>query len=231
MAGIDDPRRGLDRLDGFGNSGDPRARHDRPGDFGHLSHPADEASSRDPALPPAAIDADAYEAAEREGALQRALLPAAVAVRYDGATDRVLVVLDTGVELAFAPWLVQGLGGAEAGDLVEAEISPSGHGVHFPRLNADVFLPGLLEGVIGTRRWMATMRRATPLQAPAAPALCAHSRPSPPSPPSPPSASCGPVAPDAPRAPGAARAPDAPRAPGGLDPPDAREAPWPVKRP
>ena len=49
--------------------------------------------------------------------LQRSLLPAAVAVRYDGATDRVLVILDTGVELAFAPRLVQGLGCAEVDDL------------------------------------------------------------------------------------------------------------------
>ncbi len=110
------------------------------------------------------IDADAFEAADRAGALQRSLLPAAVAVRYDGATDRVLVILDTGVELAFAPWLVQGLGGAEAGDLVEAVISPSGLGVHFPRLNADVYLPGLLEGLMGTRRWMSAMRRGAPLR-------------------------------------------------------------------
>lgn len=110
------------------------------------------------------IDADAFEAADREGALQRSLLPAAVAVRYDGVTDRVLVILDTGVELAFAPWLVQGLGGAEAGDLAEAEISPSGLGVFFPLLDADVYLPGLLEGVMGTRRWMSAMRRAPPLQ-------------------------------------------------------------------
>ncbi|MDH0864909.1 DUF2442 domain-containing protein [Mitsuaria sp. GD03876] len=118
----------------------------------------------DPDAAPVPIDADTYEAAERAGALQRSLMPAAVAVRYDGVTDRVLVILDTGVELAFAPWLVQGLGGAEAGDLADAVISPSGLGVFFPRLNADVYLPGLLEGVMGTKRWMAAMRRAPPLQ-------------------------------------------------------------------
>lgn len=111
------------------------------------------------------IDVEAMEAAERAGALQRSLLPAAIAVRYDGAMDRVVVILDTGVELAFAPWLVQGLGGAEAGDLVEAEISPSGLGLFFPRLNADVYLPGLMEGVMGTKRWMAAMRRTRSLRA------------------------------------------------------------------
>lgn len=111
------------------------------------------------------ISVSAFEASDRQGELQRALLPAAVAVRYDGETDRLIVILDTGVEVAFAPRLVQGLGGAEVDDLTEAEISPSGHGLHFPRLNADVYLPGLLEGVMGTRRWMSAMARAAPLRA------------------------------------------------------------------
>ncbi|MBO9686905.1 DUF2442 domain-containing protein [Roseateles chitosanitabidus] len=111
------------------------------------------------------ISAADFEASERQGELQRSLLPAAVAVRYDGETDRLIVILDTGVELAFAPRLVQGLGCAEVDDLTEAEISPSGHGLHFPRLNADVYLPGLLEGVMGTRRWMRAMARAAPLRA------------------------------------------------------------------
>ncbi|OWQ90262.1 hypothetical protein CDN99_12875 [Roseateles aquatilis] len=134
------------------------------GPFPHLDLDLDLDAPPDarPAADP--IGAQAYEAADMQGALQRSLLPAAVAVRYDGETDRVTVILDTGVELAFAPRLVQGLGSAEIDDLSEAEISPSGHGLHFPRLNADVYLPGLLEGVMGTRRWMAAMARATPLR-------------------------------------------------------------------
>ena len=34
-------------------------------------------------------------------------------------------------------------------------ISPTGLGVHWPRLDADLYLPALMEGVFGTRRWMA----------------------------------------------------------------------------
>ena len=39
---------------------------------------------------------------------------------------------------------------------VDAEISPSGLGIHFPRLDADLYIPALLEGFLGSKRWMAS---------------------------------------------------------------------------
>ena len=51
--------------------------------------------------------------------------------------------------------LVQGLEAAKPADLTDAQISPSGLGVHFPRLDADLYIPALLEGFLGSRRWMA----------------------------------------------------------------------------
>jgi hypothetical protein len=44
---------------------------------------------------------------------------------------------------------------AQAADLADARISPSGLGVHFPMLDADLYVPALLEGFLGSRRWMA----------------------------------------------------------------------------
>ena len=41
-------------------------------------------------------------------------------------------------------------------DLAGIEISPSGLGLHFPQLDADVYLPSLLEGFLGSRQWMAS---------------------------------------------------------------------------
>jgi hypothetical protein len=35
------------------------------------------------------------------------------------------------------------------------EITPSGLGIHFPKLDADLYLPALLEGFLGSRRWIA----------------------------------------------------------------------------
>jgi hypothetical protein len=51
--------------------------------------------------------------------------------------------------------LAEGLEGASIEDLALIEISPSGLGLHWPRLDADLFVPALLEGVFGSQAWMA----------------------------------------------------------------------------
>ena len=57
--------------------------------------------------------------------------------------------------MSFAAERAQGLAGASPSDLAEIEITPSGYGLHWPRLDADLWLPALLEGVFGSRAWMA----------------------------------------------------------------------------
>ncbi|HRP98133.1 MAG TPA: DUF2442 domain-containing protein, partial [Rhodocyclaceae bacterium] len=49
----------------------------------------------------------------------------------------------------------QGLQHATPAQLAEIEITPSGQGLHFPQLDADLFLPALLEGFFGSRQWSA----------------------------------------------------------------------------
>jgi hypothetical protein len=68
---------------------------------------------------------------------------------------RIVVRLNTGVELAFPPALAEGLAGAAPDDLAEIEITPGGLGLHWPKLDADLYVPALLRGVFGSRRWMA----------------------------------------------------------------------------
>ena len=58
----------------------------------------------------------------------------AVAARYDTRTSRIVVRLNTGLELAFAPSLAEGLAGASPAELVDVEISPAGLGLHWPKL-------------------------------------------------------------------------------------------------
>lgn len=78
----------------------------------------------------------------------------ATAARYNHKAGRLIVSLHTGVELAVPTRLVEGLAGAKRKALSEIEISPSGLGLHWPALDADVFVPALLDGVFGTRAWM-----------------------------------------------------------------------------
>lgn len=79
----------------------------------------------------------------------------AVAARYDRRTSRIVVRLNTRLELAFPPALAEGLADAAPADLADIEISPAGLGLHWPKLDADLYIPALLQGVFGSRRWMA----------------------------------------------------------------------------
>lgn len=97
-----------------------------------------------------------FEAANRRGLAKKAAFPAAVAVRYDRRIARVVISLASGLELAFSPRDAQGLENARLDDLSDAEISPSGLGVHFPKLDVDLYIPALLEGFLGSRHWMAS---------------------------------------------------------------------------
>lgn len=96
-----------------------------------------------------------YARAKARGERRRLEEPYAVKVLYDGRQQRIVVELNTGLAVVFPPSMVEGLQNARPRDLREIEISPSGFGLHFPKLDADVYLPGLLEGTLGSRQWMA----------------------------------------------------------------------------
>ena len=85
----------------------------------------------------------------------------AVAARYDRRTSRVVVKLNTDIQISFPPRLAEGLADATADDLAAIEISPSGLGLHWPKLDADLYVPGLLAGMLGSKRWMAAQLGAT----------------------------------------------------------------------
>jgi Protein of unknown function (DUF2442) len=44
---------------------------------------------------------------------------------------------------------------ASSAELEQIEITPSGYGIHFPKLDADLYLPALLQGFYGTKKRMA----------------------------------------------------------------------------
>lgn len=65
-----------------------------------------------------------------------------------------MIELSSGPEIALKPFDLQGLDWARPNDLAVIVISPSGLHLHFPMPDADVYLPGLLEGFLGSRKWM-----------------------------------------------------------------------------
>ena len=81
----------------------------------------------------------------------------AVSAEYDAHQNRLVVGLNNGVVIMVPVHLLEELAEAGADDLAEIEISPAGLGLHWPRLDADVYVPALMQGVFGTRRWMAAL--------------------------------------------------------------------------
>jgi|ERR1035437_2391403 hypothetical protein len=87
--------------------------------------------------------------------------PRAVRARYDSRMGQIVVHLSSRLDVAFSPLDAEGLEGATPAQLEPIEISPSGFGIHFPKLDADLYLPALLEGFLGSKRWMAGRLGAT----------------------------------------------------------------------
>ncbi len=105
------------------------------------------------------MSTEQFEAATARGR-KRLAGPRAESAHYDRERDRIVVRLETGVEISFAPRTAQGLQDASATDLDIIEVEAFGLGIHFPRLDADIYVPSLVQGVAGSKRWMAGQRAA-----------------------------------------------------------------------
>lgn len=99
---------------------------------------------------------DACEVANQSGQELQSSVPRVVAAYYDKRTRRIVIELNTRMHVAFAPDDAEGLEQAEPAQLEPIEISPSGFGIHFPKLDADIYIPSLLEGFLGSKQWMAS---------------------------------------------------------------------------
>jgi hypothetical protein len=107
----------------------------------------------------AIIERDLEQAENRMQTLREAGY--AVAARYDRRASRVIVNLNTGVQLSVPTRNLEGLTEAPEDDLAEIEISPAGLGLYWPKLDADVYIPSLLQGIFGSKKWMAALLGAS----------------------------------------------------------------------
>ncbi len=93
--------------------------------------------------------------ASRKARARRSSHPHAIRAHYDKRTGRIVVSLSNRLDIAFAPDDAQGLQNALPAQLSVIEVSPSGFGLHFPKLDADLYVPALVEGLLGSEKWMA----------------------------------------------------------------------------
>ena len=101
-----------------------------------------------------AITKEQLKAANKRGAEAIARGPVARAARYDARRALIVISLVGGREFSFPTALADGLAGAPRSKLAKIDISPNGLGLHWPQLDADLYVPALIEGAFGSRRWM-----------------------------------------------------------------------------
>ena len=99
---------------------------------------------------------DDFEVANQRAKDLKRSFPRVVAAHYDRKAGRVVMELSCKLIVSFAPHDVEGLEDAKASQMSEVEISPSGFGIHFPAVDADIYVPALLDGILGSKRWMAS---------------------------------------------------------------------------
>ncbi len=106
------------------------------------------------------FDVAAYDKATAEG---ERILKSGILARsatYDATSQRLRIDLMNGTTVLIPAAHLQDL--SDASDAVRAtvRVEGSGYGLHWPALDLDLSVPGLLAGVFGTRAWMDRLRAA-----------------------------------------------------------------------
>lgn len=110
------------------------------------------------------------DAADERGRSYMASAQLASSARYDSATQRLVVELKNGSTFMVPVGLVQGLAGATEEQRNDMELWGEGYALRWDQLDLDITVPGLVSGVFGTNKYMASLagRATSPAKAAAA---------------------------------------------------------------
>lgn len=110
-------------------------------------------------------DAD-LQAAKARWAEERAGRPMPVAVRFDRATERIVVDFVNGATFLVPARALEGLDDATTDELAEVELLGE-TGLHWESLDVDYTIQGLMAGIFGSRVFMDAQRRGGQSRSPA----------------------------------------------------------------
>jgi hypothetical protein len=90
---------------------------------------------------------------------ERHPLPVAVSATFVGAEDAIAIQFADGVQIHIPRRLLQGLEDATPQQLGRMKLEGPGTGLAWPALGVAHYIPGVIDGLFGTRRWMAEIGR------------------------------------------------------------------------
>lgn len=102
-----------------------------------------------------AVSEREFQVAVTRGEAPGQLQPRARFARYKARGDKIIIEFHGGMELRIPRRLVDGLVDTTGAVLTEIEISPSGLGLHWPKLDVDLYLPSLMLGHTASQQQMA----------------------------------------------------------------------------
>jgi hypothetical protein len=105
-------------------------------------------------------DAEIDRAIERARIRRGEALVTAVEYRPGPGLDLFILKLSDGSRHVIPREDLQGLQSAAKDQVARVEILGGGTGLHWPALDVDFYVPGLLRGVYGNRKWMAQIGRS-----------------------------------------------------------------------
>jgi uncharacterized protein DUF2442 len=108
----------------------------------------------------AITDAEFDRAIERANKLRREPMVTAVEYKAGPGLDLLILKLSDGHRHVIPREELQGLQSATKEQLGRVEILGGGTGLVWPDLDADFYVPGLLRGVYGNKKWMAEIGRS-----------------------------------------------------------------------
>jgi hypothetical protein len=108
---------------------------------------------------PTANDRERFEAARARGQARVKDPSAVVDARYDRVSDAVRLVFRGGGSMTIPRRFIPGLEGQPASELESVSVSPAGDALLWTSLDADVYVPGLVERAFGHRLFAAASGR------------------------------------------------------------------------
>lgn len=95
-----------------------------------------------------------FEEATRRGQDALAASPKAKAISYNSKSKRIVIELESGVTAIVPTNLIQILQNATDEQISDVELAVEGLYLRWRRLDEDLFVPNVLQGVFGTRKWI-----------------------------------------------------------------------------
>ena len=108
---------------------------------------------------PTAADRDRFKAARARGEARAQDASALVDAHYDRTSDAVFLIFRGGGSMTIPRHAIPGLERQPASVLEAMTLSPAGDALLWPAIDADVYVPGLVERAFGTRLFAAAAGR------------------------------------------------------------------------